>query len=387
MGRRVGITASPARRHARTVAAVVALPLALVLGLPACSSGSSPPVVDERIDTTVLGAQPAHPDDPITTATEPDGPSTTWEPAAPCTVSALLVPSCGAWLGASTPSRDGVYNYTVGLAEYEQVADNPPDILHFYKKDGTPFPTDEEIGLAEGDDGHRSLLFYNWKPSTQLSWKQVADWDADAAIVTIGNALKQYDHKLFLAIWHEPENDRRSKGSPEDYVAMYRHVVDVFDQLGVDNVVYVMNYMGFAVWKDVVDDYYPGDDVVDWIAYDPYGVERQDDIGMVLDVAVPDWAGFYSWATAKAPGTPIMLGEWGIDLRRQPNAAAVLDSAVPILEDRFPMIKAFVYWNDYMDNVVVRLDEPTTLGRAYAAAYRRFAQNPYFNSTDPSLAP
>src|SRR5215203_6900106 len=80
-------------------------------------------------------------------STLPKPPPTTAKPS--CTVSALLVPSCGAWLGASTPSKDGTFDYAVGLDEYEAVAQNEPDIQHFYKRNEEPFPNDEEIALAE----------------------------------------------------------------------------------------------------------------------------------------------------------------------------------------------------------------------------------------------
>lgn len=354
--------------------------------LAACSSDAAK--VPET--STTVAATPV--DRPTTTrpltTTQPASTTTTWHPDAPCTVSDLLVPSCGAWLGASTPSRDGKFDYTVGLAEYEADAGNPPDILHFYKKGGESFPTMEEVALSERAGVQRSILFYNWKPSTSTSWRAIANGAADDNIAAVAASLQRYDHRLFLAVWHEPENDPH-QGTPADYVAMYRHVVGRLRELGVTNAVYVMNYMGFAEWKDVVDDFYPGNDVVDWIAYDPYGFADQPDLGAILDARAIGWSGFYTWATKKAPDIPIMLGEWGIDLARQPDAPAVLDGGAEILENRFPRIKALVYWNDHVppDGVVVRLDEPTPLGRTYAAAYRRFATDPYFNSTDPSLAP
>ena len=46
------------------------------------------------------------------------------------------MPSCGAWLGASTAAKSGKLDsadYAIGLNEYEAVAGNAPDILHFYK--------------------------------------------------------------------------------------------------------------------------------------------------------------------------------------------------------------------------------------------------------------
>ena len=51
------------------------------------------------------------------------------------------------------------------------------------------------------------------------------------------------------------------------------------------------------------------------------------------------------------------------------------------------MLKALVYWNDDADNFAVRLDQATSLGVAYGQAYRRFANNAYFNQTSTASAP
>jgi len=375
--------AESAASHGAAPASSVAVPL--VTEGPSAAASTAPTT------TTPPPTTPAPTTDPPPTASsEPDEPMFEWVPDHPCTVSALLVPSCGAWLGASTPSRADPTDYVAGLAEYESAAHNQPDILHFYKRDAEPFPTSEEIALAERPGQQRSMLFYNWKPSTSLTWREVADGNADASIDSVASGIVQYPHTMFLAVWHEPENDQRIRGTPADYVAMYRHVVTRLRDLGVANVVYVMNFIGFSGWADVVGDFYPGDDVVDWIAYDPYGSATHPDFGAVLNDTTETWPGFYAWATAKAPDKPLMLAEWGIDLDHQPHAAEILDGGVRLLQQRFPQIKALVYWNDHAaqpDGVVVRLDHRTALGAAYAQAYRRFANQTYFNSTDPSLAP
>jgi hypothetical protein len=54
---------------------------------------------------------------------------------------------------------------------------------------------------------------------------------------------------------------------------MWRHTRDVFNAQGVTNVVWVMNYMGFQNWDCMVNDLWPGDDLVDWIGYDPYSTD------------------------------------------------------------------------------------------------------------------
>ena len=75
--------------------------------------------------------------------------------------------------------------------------------------------------------------------------------------------------------------------------------------------------MGFFGWaKTRSTPLYPGDDVVDWIAYDPYGFGGPDGLRRSCSTRPASRAGpgFYTWATRKAPGKPIMLAEWGFDL-------------------------------------------------------------------------
>jgi hypothetical protein len=306
-------------------------------------------------------------------------------------VSAILVPSCGAWLGASTAAKSGKLNgtdYQIGLGEYEAVAGNVPDILHFYKNGAQQFPTSLEQSMAERAGKQRSILYFNWKPGSQYTWRQIANGSADSAINTVATSVKKYSHKIFMTLEHEPEADVGKTGkSAADFVAMYRYVVTKMRSLGVTNVVWVMNYMGYKSWTSLFDPLWPGNDVVDWIAYDPYGFKEHTDFGLFLDTPKTGWTGFYTWATKKAPGKPIMLGEWGWDLARQPNAPAILDSAMPIITSKFPMLKALVYWNDDANNFKVRLDQPTTLGAAYGQAYRRMANQPYFAQTSTALAP
>jgi beta-mannanase len=193
-------------------------------------------------------------------------------------------------------------------------------------------------------------------------------------------------------VFHEPENDIdeafNSGMTPSDYVAMYRHVVGRLRSLEVDNVVYVMNFMGFDRWSTVVDDLYPGDDVVDWIAYDPYGLARHTSFAEVINDANDDgWPGFYDWATTKAPGKPIMLAEWGLDPEQHDLADEIVQDVPRSLRDEFPMIKAVVYWNDRGERVDARLREDTEVSSRFAEAFRAIASDSYFNDTSADQAP
>lgn len=313
-------------------------------------------------------------------------------PTGECAVSAILEPTCGVWLGASTPSRDGRYDYERGLAEYESVAANAPDILHFYKRGGQRFPHASEIAMAERDGEQRALLLYNWKPSMTATWAEIASGAADREIDAVAGHLRDYPHRLFLDIFHEPEdNVRDSPGSGmtvADYVDMYRYVVDRLRANGVDNVVYVWNPMGYHGWRDLLDGLYPGDGYVDWICYDPYARDdRHPDLAALVNSPRPglDWPGFYRWATAKAPGKPLMLCEWGIDVLTNTDPGSVLDGDIERQLADYPALKALVYWND-VDRVNARIDLTTERGRSLGESYRRFANLPIFNTMPPDVA-
>lgn len=344
------------------------------------------PVTTAATTTTTTTAAPT------TTAATTTTTTTTAPPAAGCSVSPILVPSCGAWLGSSTPGRDGA-GVDVGLAQYEAVAQNTPDILHYYKTGSVRFPTSLEQSLAERPGKQRSLLLYNWKPSSSHTWRQIADGQADANIAAVAAGLKAYPHKLFLNIYHEPEDnivDTPGSGmTAADYADMYRHVVDELRSLGVTNAVYVWNTMGYYGWRQYFDALYPGHDYVDWLCYDPYARDNAvPDMATLVNRTAPGigWDGYYNWATRKAPGKPIMLCEWGVDINTNSNPAAVLNGGAAQMRDRFPMIKAFVYWNS-SGPFTTRIDEASAASVALGESYRRLANDPYFNATTPNAAP
>jgi beta-mannanase len=134
---------------------------------------------------------------------------------------------------------------------------------------------------------------------------------------------------------------------------MYRHVVTRLRADGVRNAVFVVDYMGAPKWGEQswFNDLYPGDDVVDWIAEDPYsigsgGLWRSDFAGTVDRRDGSSWPGFYTWATTAHPGKPIMLAEWGVtEDPSDPAAKAKFFSSMAAESQQFPDIKAFVYWS------------------------------------------
>lgn len=340
---------------------------------PAPPSGSSTdPTSPEPTSTNPTSTDPTStaPTSPDPTSTAPTSPDpTTPDPTSPaptssspsgggCHVSAILVPSCGRWWGIAADQFDWSMPADQAVAQAEQVAGRPYDIVHFYHTNSSKFPTAAERAIATQPSRNR-LLLINWKPSTSLTWAQVAAGKADATI----DAEAQYLHDnwtepFFLAIYHEPEdNVVPSAGSgmtAADYAAMYRHVVLRLRADGVSNAVTVMDYMGYFKWEKQswFNQLWPGNDVVDWIGLDPYGTGSASDtfsahdLNKLInrqDMGVP---GYYDWATQTHPGKPIMLCEWGVSY--DPNSPT---GQVPFFDSlatevtSYPWLKALVYYD------------------------------------------
>ncbi|MEU4833274.1 hypothetical protein [Streptosporangium sp. NPDC023615] len=273
-----------------------------------------------------------------------------------CEVSRTLVPSCGAWWGIAPEIFTGRRPQRA-LERAERRMGGPADIMHVYHRGDELFPTAAERAIARDPDGRRILLV-NWKPSVDHSytWAEIAGGALDARIDRLAaHIVRTFPERFFLTVHHEPENDvLETPGagmSAADYAAMFRHVVARLRAGGVTNAVTVMTYMGAPNWASQpwFERLYPGDDVVDWVAMDPYADHRVDGFDALVNKTRPDfprWPGFYRWTGERFPGKPVMVAEWGVFERHDRPAfkESFFASVRAGLRD-YPRIKALVYFD------------------------------------------
>ncbi len=349
----------------------------------------------DYIRVTEEGEGPA-PEPPTTTTTQPEPPSTTTtrptttttRPEPPTTRPpttrppsddcpggdpSILLPCEGVLIGASGDFRadDGSLQPKQDhFTEMERRLGADFDIFHNFLQwndlVSKQWPNDRDQAIA--DDGH--ILLTNWKSPTGrvTDWARIADGEYDADIRAAARQVAAFGEPTFLTFFHEPEDNIRDAANGNatleqryigDYRAAFRHIHDVFEANGADNAIWVWDMQG---WLGGFERYYesglyPGDDVVDWVAWNPYnwfGCENHGNSQRwksFTDVVAP----FYDWLEAGGPGRPstdkpLMLGEWGTEENTgatdsDQTKAEWLDEARRVLPTRFPRLRAVVYFD------------------------------------------
>lgn len=300
-----------------------------------------------------------------------------------CSTSSLLVPSCGAWFGSTVNTFGAETGPADALARLESELGRTMGVVHFFHRADEDWPTPTEVALTTASSTPR-LLMENWKPEQGSSWAEVAAGAVDGTIDTAAARIvsRLGGKPFFLTLHHEPEQELQGDGSgftPADYVAMFRHVVQRLRADGATNAVVVWDMTGFSLFGDqgLYPQLYPGDDVVDWIGYDPYS-HRGTPLATFGDNAGRTFPGFYTWATTAHPGKPLMLAEFGVEADTSQQRAAVFAGFADDAR-QLPAVKAYLYFDHAPDSTTHGTYDYSLEGDAVVLAAARSAfTDPYF---------
>ncbi len=291
-----------------------------------------------------------------------------------CSVSPILVPSCGAYWGIYS-RRFGNHDVATSVTTWESMLGRRFDIVLMY------YDFSNRIGPGRFPDRQMTQLsqdripLYDWETrdyvkGTNLRWADVAAGKYDASVVIPqAQRLKAYGKPVMLGIDHEMDISYPQHGSPAEYRAMYRHIHDVFAAQGVGNVVWVWTVTGWIGNRsDLVKSFYPGNDLVDWIGYDPYNFNKCHGNGWrTFEETI---SGFYRWSDANGLGSkPLLLQEYGLT----PDLANVAASQqwyrdIPSVLKRYPRLKALVRWDSDISNCTLRIDAGQGMREAFKQA-------------------
>ena len=296
-------------------------------------------------------------------------------------------------LGA--PYRKGL------ITSLEREVGSRPAVLMWYQEwDGRPdFPVADATWLV--DNGIIPMVTWEpWKPPAvfgtivndqpRFSLARIADGDWDGYITRYAEEIKRFGGPVMLRPMHEMDGywypwsgtvQTSAGNSPAEYVRAWRHIWQVFQNVGATNVTWVWSVNHLSVPdtpENQVQNYWPGGRYVDWIGFSGFNWGTSDPRAV--------WDGFDAVERARylqlvSYGKPIALTEMGAPEVGGDKAAWIRDSFRAIF-DRYPKLY-MVIWYDKQDSALRRWQIDSS--PASLTAFRQAIADPRVLGADSAI--
>lgn len=144
----------------------------------------------------------------------------------------------------------------------------------------------------------------------------------------------------------------RAEGAKK-FRAAYRRIIEVTRAAGGDNIAWVF-HINHADWPlkrwNRFENYYPGDDVIDWLGVSLYSMLGPDEDEPSDFVTGFDQA--YARLRRMSPDKPVIVAEFGTDIGnpREPAAPWAERALGAITGGRWPGLIGFSWWNETWPN-------------------------------------
>lgn len=286
-------------------------------------------------------------------------------------------PVTGAYLGAYVLQNPTI-DYS--MAEFNKLAGKQHASFFKYVGYGEPFPTEwvREV-KAEGAFPHIA-----WEPN-----KGLAEVKDDAYLRGFANAARKADVPIFLRFASEMNGTWTNySGDPALYIHTWRMVHDIFEEAAPKT---AMVWTVLNVPERPIEDYYPGDDYVDWVGINVYNVRYHNgDLKQPSDFEDPLQMIDYVY-NRFSRRKPIQLSEYGAthytvtdEVRDHEFAISKINRLYDSLPELYPRVKAVFYFdvNNLTEyNEVRRInDYSITNEKQLTEAYKQATANPYYLS-------
>jgi beta-mannanase len=244
-------------------------------------------------------------------------------------------------------------------------------------------------GTINNARGHGSIPMISWTPEggDNSRWQlgDIIRGDHDAYIRQFATDAKTWGHPFFLRIMHEmngswgyPWQETQNGNQRGEFVQAWRRIVDIFNSVGAGNASFVWcpNIDYPSTTNPSFASLYPGDAYVDWTCLDGYNWGSARSSGWQSFDQVYSYS--YNEILKFAPSKPMMIGEFGSVEQGAPagqsKATWFTDALSTQLPQRYPQIRAAVYFNWPFDGVDWRIETSA----AAQDAWRAGIASPYY---------
>jgi beta-mannanase len=187
----------------------------------------------------------------------------------------------------------------------------------------------------------------------------------------------------------EEYGDPNTADGPERFRDAYIHIIDLFRNEGVKNITWIFHVFPYHEVGNVIqsrepwnsiENYYPGDDYIDWIGTSVYGsTEPGKEWKSFTDIMDTAYKELESVSTTK----PFAILELGIiEDPGVGNKSEWIQDALQLIENgTYPRIKAISYWNEKWDDGADIIDLTINSSSKVDDIYKELISSPFFTST------
>lgn len=186
--------------------------------------------------------------------------------------------------------------------------------------------------------------------------------------------------------WWFPWSEHVNGNQAGEYVLAWRHVHDLFAEVGAENVTWVWCPNVIGPNTIALDSLYPGDKYVDWLCMDGYnsGTSQTNQV---------QWQSFgdlfgetYTALQQLSPNKPIMIAETASSEQGGSKAAWIRNAFAYSLPELFPNVRAVVWFNWNLDGMdwVIESSSESRDAFAQSIASHYYTENEF---SDLSVSP
>jgi hypothetical protein len=189
------------------------------------------------------------------------------------------------------------------VEQFAQAVGRQPNIVMYYSSWEEPF----SIPYAETALQNGATLLVDLDPAG-TSCADIAAGQDDAFLQSYAQSIKAFGHPVIISFGHEMNGTwypwSWTNTQPAVFVQAWQHIVDVFRQVGADNVTWLWTINAVSSYEGPLADYWPGANYVTWVGLDAYYYSPGDDFSSVFGSSIA--------AIRQVTNDPILIAETAI---------------------------------------------------------------------------